>query len=252
MNRPGLLVSVRNVAEARVAMESGVDLIDVKEPHRGALGACDRQTIIEIAAEVAGRVPVSVALGELRDLDATQQHLAMPGIRFAKFGLAGMRDFADWKRRLVDAWANLSEHVSPVAVIYADADAARAPAVTEIVDVARASRCGAVLLDTFQKDGRNVLDHLSEAEIRALSQRLHKAEMLIVVGGSLDDETIPIIAQLGVDYVAVRGAACKHSRTSEIDARRIARIVQVLRAPSRRRHVGKNVRALTRKLPPFA
>ncbi|MBY0228781.1 MAG: (5-formylfuran-3-yl)methyl phosphate synthase, partial [Gemmataceae bacterium] len=35
---PGLIVSVRSADEARIALENGADLIDVKEPSRGALG----------------------------------------------------------------------------------------------------------------------------------------------------------------------------------------------------------------------
>jgi (5-formylfuran-3-yl)methyl phosphate synthase len=252
MNRPGLLVSVRNVAEARIALQGGVDLIDIKQPQRGALGACDAQTIIEIAAEIAEQVPVSVALGELRDFKTLRRPLQLTGIQFAKFGLAGMADVANWKVQLLDAWAELAELIAPVAVIYADSCQARAPARSEILNLARTSRCGAVLVDTFLKDGRNVFEHLSPAELRILSQQVRDAGKLFVLGGSLDDRTIPIAAELGIDYVAVRGAACKHSRTSEIDAGRIAKIAQVLRAPRRPRHVGKGERALTRKLPPFA
>ncbi|MEX0712176.1 MAG: (5-formylfuran-3-yl)methyl phosphate synthase, partial [Pirellulales bacterium] len=36
-----LLVSVRSLAEARLALAAGVDLIDLKEPARGSLGALD-------------------------------------------------------------------------------------------------------------------------------------------------------------------------------------------------------------------
>ena len=252
MERPGLLVSVRNVDEARIALQSGVELIDVKEPQRGALGACDDATISEIAAVVGDQVPLSVALGELRDFMTTQLPLRLPGIRFAKFGLAGMDDVPNWKTRLVETWAELPGHVAPVAVIYADSTQAHSPAWPEILDIARESSCGAVLIDTCLKDGRNVFEHFSKADLCGLSRHVREAGMLFVVGGSLDETTIPIVAELGVDYVAVRGAACKHSRTSEIDAGRIARIAQVLRAPRRGVRVGKSKHALTRKLPPFA
>ena len=50
-----LLVSVRNVEEAQIAIAEGVDLIDVKEPSRGALGAADPVTLKAIARCVAGR-----------------------------------------------------------------------------------------------------------------------------------------------------------------------------------------------------
>ena len=65
---PGLLVSVRNAVEAEVALGGGADWIDVKEPTRGALGAADPQTIQSVIQTVAGRTPVSVAVGEFQEL----------------------------------------------------------------------------------------------------------------------------------------------------------------------------------------
>src|SRR5689334_14696969 len=62
-----LLVSVRDAAEARDAVEAGADLIDVKEPQAVSLGAAAPQIVAEIIQAVAGRRPVSVALGELID-----------------------------------------------------------------------------------------------------------------------------------------------------------------------------------------
>ncbi|MEX0885938.1 MAG: (5-formylfuran-3-yl)methyl phosphate synthase, partial [Phycisphaeraceae bacterium] len=47
-DRPGLLVSVRNVAEARAAMAGGADVIDIKEPAAGALGAASPTTIQQV------------------------------------------------------------------------------------------------------------------------------------------------------------------------------------------------------------
>ena len=67
MTHPRLLVSVRDAAEAAAALAGGAALIDVKEPARGSLGRADAATIAAVVAAVGGRVPVSVALGELRE-----------------------------------------------------------------------------------------------------------------------------------------------------------------------------------------
>ena len=83
-----LLVSVRSAEEARAALAGGADLIDIKEPAHGALGAADRAAMIAIVAAVAGHVPVSAALGELANPAQLDASLAGQ-IAFAKFGLAG-------------------------------------------------------------------------------------------------------------------------------------------------------------------
>ncbi len=83
---PKLLVSVRSAAEAQQAFFGGADLIDVKEPDRGPLGAADADVIAEVARFVAGRRPTSAALGEL--VEGRRLPTAL-GLSFAKLGLAG-------------------------------------------------------------------------------------------------------------------------------------------------------------------
>src|SRR5688572_22177610 len=93
---PGLLVSVRSAEEAVAALAGGADVIDVKEPNRGPLGAADPQTIAEIVRVVRGRVPVTAAAGEL--LDAGERGATRPvesllsGVSLFKIGLRGCRD----------------------------------------------------------------------------------------------------------------------------------------------------------------
>ena len=63
-----LLVSVVSAAEARQALAGGADIIDVKDPGEGALGAPSPRVLSEVVQVVGGAVPVSVALGDLPDL----------------------------------------------------------------------------------------------------------------------------------------------------------------------------------------
>src|SRR5215468_9568595 len=84
---PGLLISVRDAAEAEAALRGGADVIDVKEPRRGSLGRADAATIAAVVACVAGRRPVSAALGEL--VEPGSEAVPGPGLSFVKWGLAG-------------------------------------------------------------------------------------------------------------------------------------------------------------------
>ena len=90
----GLLVSVRSAIEARLAYQGGADIIDVKEPHLGSLGAATPSVWHEVYETVNQRVPVSIALGELCD-----DHAAPPTHRFAfaKMGLADCQHRMGWQ-----------------------------------------------------------------------------------------------------------------------------------------------------------
>lgn len=60
-----LLASVTTPQEARLAMAGGADVIDAKDPARGALGALDSTTLRAIRAVVASNVPLSATTGDL-------------------------------------------------------------------------------------------------------------------------------------------------------------------------------------------
>jgi len=85
---PQLLVSVRSADEARAALAGGADLIDVKEPSRGPLGAADSEVIGDVLRAVDGRVPVSAALGEFV---AWRDRPVPRGLHYAKWGMAGQK-----------------------------------------------------------------------------------------------------------------------------------------------------------------
>ena len=59
-----LLVSVVSATEARRALAGGADIIDVKDPAEGALGAPSPRVLSEVVAAVGAAAPVSVALGD--------------------------------------------------------------------------------------------------------------------------------------------------------------------------------------------
>ncbi len=146
---PRLLVSVRNSEEAAVALAAGVDLIDVKEPRSGSLGAATVGVIDGVLRLVNGHRPVSVALGELVDNAAIRANQLATHCRqfppaFAKIGLARCADRTRWQHELQAAFACLDNETVRVAVAYADLDAARSPEPGTILKVgtcARLRRC---------------------------------------------------------------------------------------------------------------
>ncbi|OYV19732.1 MAG: hypothetical protein CG441_670, partial [Methylococcaceae bacterium NSM2-1] len=53
----GMLASVNSLAEALLALSADVDIIDLKQPALGALGALDIDTVKQIVAGIDGRCP---------------------------------------------------------------------------------------------------------------------------------------------------------------------------------------------------
>lgn len=219
----GLLVSVRDAAEAAEAVAGGADLIDVKEPRGGSLGAASPAVMAEIVRTVAGRRPVSAALGELQErLGCTTADAAPqipPGIQFAKLGLAGCADLPDWREQWRRALGGLSPATARVAVIYADWPRAAAPPPSAVIAAARPAGCRALLVDTFDKRGPGLMGLWSLDDLRQVVRAGRDWGLLVVLAGQLRSEHFASLLPLEPDFLAVRGAACRAGRAGRIDLR---------------------------------
>ena len=211
-----LIVSVRSAEEALAALEGGADLIDVKEPNSGSLGRAATEVLEEIADAVAGRLPLSAALGELGEAIDAATIGALRHYAYAKIGLAGATNDPSWQSTWGSLNQSLSQDVRPVAVVYADGQQCAAPDVDEVLAVSLELACGAILVDTFHKDGRNLFDHWSTAEVTRVVHFARQNGLLSVLAGALQLPSIRLATTLSPDFVAVRSAVCEGTRTGAI------------------------------------
>lgn len=216
-----LLVSVRDVEEARAALLGGADIIDIKEPSNGSLGAADLQTIIAIADEVSEVLPVSVALGELQELDPALVDALPHSILFAKTGLKGCLEDDYWQTRLQNAWRYLPPMVGRVAVAYADWQQAKSPNPLDIIAAGKALGGSHFLLDTSSKS-KPVLDLVGLDELNRWFDFARQSELQIAIAGSLAGRTFEqAIDSFAPEIIAVRGAACDGDRTQQVSELRV-------------------------------
>jgi len=230
-----LLVSVRDAAEAQTALDSGVDLIDVKEPRKGSLGAATSDVIAEIAAVVSDRAPLSIACGELLETNHTAEYWSTDTrhtINFAKLGLADCGPLNDWPQRWRRVLATWPSSVAPVAVVYADWRTCQAPSPELVLKHGLSLGCRAVLVDTFDKAAGNLLTQMTIEELETLASQVRNHRLLYVLAGSLDEATIETVTPLKPDYIAVRGAVCRGGREGSVDGNKIRKIKSLLSPPS--------------------
>lgn len=224
-----LLVSVRSAQEAETALHGGAALIDVKEPKHGSLGRAGDEVIAAVVRIVAGRRPVSAALGELAD---SPDMPVEPSLAYVKWGLAAAQE--DWRSQLGGALRRLVEHQPSsraVAVAYADWRRADAPTPEDVCTFAVEHSVGAFLLDTWKKDSSTLLDWLPLGEIERLRERCHARGVPIALAGSLGAREIGQLLPLRPDWFAVRGAACRgRRRTAMIDEGKVRGLVALLDA----------------------
>lgn len=234
---PQLLVSVRNADEAAAALRGGADIIDIKEPSRGSLGRaddCASRAVIDMIASRQGeadqhgkRPAISAAMGELADTDS----LVVPqGLTYYKLGLAHSK--RNWRDRLAAAWQEVAHQGSgarPIAVAYADWEAAGAPPVADVMDFATQHAAAGLLVDTWAKDGQGLFKHMDEDAITGCIAAARDANLLVALAGSLTHDTLARAAVLVPDVLAIRGAACDGAdRCAAVTESRVRQAKQVI------------------------
>jgi dihydroneopterin aldolase len=216
----GLLASVTSVAEAEIALTAGADIIDLKDPGSGALGALPDDVIRAAARALAGRRLSSATVGDLpmqpRRLVEAASRIASLGVDFVKVGFFPTADPAA-------CIAALATEVVPrariVAVLFAD----RNPDFRLIAQLHRGRFAGA-MLDTADKRAGGLRRHLDDRMLRDFIGEVQGRGMTCGLAGSLGLDDIPPLLRLAPDYLGFRGALCRAGRASELDAERIGAV----------------------------
>lgn len=214
------LTSVANKAEAEIAIAGGADLIDFKDPGKGALGALEPQALRAAVASVAGRRPTSAVTGDLPMHPGTLREgvesIASTGVDYVKIGL-----FDDPERAAcVTALAPLCKMFKLIGVIFADQTVD-----FSLVDRLAAAGFHGAMLDTAKKGAGRLLECRDSAWLSAFIAHCREKRLLTGLAGSLEPPDVPRLLPLGPDLLGFRGALCvKGERTAELDAKAVALI----------------------------
>ncbi|MES9814065.1 MAG: (5-formylfuran-3-yl)methyl phosphate synthase [Candidatus Thiodiazotropha sp.] len=219
-----MLASVTDWRELESAIEAGVDIIDLKDPHSGVLGALPVESIRSLAARCGGRCPVSATVG---DLPTEPQQLAQAigrtaecGVDYVKVGFFS----ANKLTRCLQAITGLTHRHKVVAVLFAD----REPPLERLGEFAGAGFHG-VMLDTAGKGGGGLLDHMDPNRLERFVSEVRALDMISGLAGSLRLEDIPQLHCLLPDYLGFRGALCEgRERTAGIAPHRLRAIHDAL------------------------
>jgi uncharacterized protein (UPF0264 family) len=210
-----LLISPINTQEAREAIEGGADIIDVKNPKEGSLGANFPWVIKNIREITPKDMQVSATLGDVPYKPGTVSLAAagavVSGADYIKVGLYGTKNYSqalEVMENVVKAVHEFNEDATIVASGYADAHRVGAVDPMEIPRVAADSGADLAMVDTAIKDGKTLFDFMNEEKISKFTTEIHDYGLKSALAGSVTREQLPLLAELGCDVAGVRGAAC--------------------------------------------
>jgi uncharacterized protein (UPF0264 family) len=223
-----VLVSVRNVDEAVIAAEAGVDFIDLKDPSAGALGGLPTSVIAEIVTALRSHghtMPISATIGD-RSPDS------LIGIldQVAAVGACGVDHVKVGIERhpaagtLIEALADSCWPVVPVFIVDRGFDAA-------VLQQACAARpmFAAVMVDTAVKSAGSVMDRIDAPALRAFIERVQASGAWTGVAGALRLSDVDTLKELAPDFAGFRSAVCDGDRATALSLARLQALLRRVR-----------------------
>ncbi|MGR8935827.1 MAG: (5-formylfuran-3-yl)methyl phosphate synthase [Gammaproteobacteria bacterium] len=229
----GLLASVNCLQEAMLALQADVDVIDLKQPRQGALGALPTGTVREIVQAVDGRKAVSATVGDLpmqpETVAAAVAAMAQTGVDYVKIGFF---PGGDWPGVIAALQTQVRQGTRLIAVLFADA-----PFDAALIDRLAAAGFSGAMLDTLDKRNGSLTALMPPEKLAQFVARVKQRSLLCGLAGSLSERHIAELLPLQPDYLGFRGALCRgKQRTEALDEKALARIRQALPAVQAHRH----------------
>ena len=225
----GMLASVNSVDEALLVLSAEVDIIDLKQPALGALGALDLDDIKQIVAVIAGRRTVSATIGDLpmqpEIVFNAVQLMAETGVDYIKIGFFPGND---WLGTLKKLSTLVPQKQALIAVLFADTQ----PDLT-ILATLKASGFVGVMLDTMDKQQGSLTQVLAAEQIATFVSQAKELQLLCGLAGSLRISDIPELIAYHPDYLGFRGALCQeHNRVGQLNVQAVSAIKEAMQAGS--------------------
>ncbi len=220
----GMLASVNSVKEAMLVLAAQVDIIDLKQPASGALGALETDLVREIVLAIAGRCPVSATVGDLpmqpELVFNAVQAMASTGVNYVKIGF-----FPNGECLLtVEKLAELTAQHALIAVLFADTQPDFA-----VIPVLKQAGFNGVMLDTMNKQHGSLIQVMSINKVAEFVQVSKNQCLLCGLAGSLKQQDIATLLPLQADYLGFRGALCEQQqRIGQLNPVAIAQIKQTI------------------------
>ncbi|MBL6935200.1 MAG: (5-formylfuran-3-yl)methyl phosphate synthase [Alphaproteobacteria bacterium] len=222
------LASVATLDEMEIAFGAGVDILDLKNPALGALGAWDTHDLIRAVAFIGGRTPVSATIGDLpmepEPLAAAVAATAATGVDFVKVGFFAENNGDGDAQLCAQAIGNCERGAARlVAVLFAD----QSPDFS-LLGVLAANGFSGVMLDTADKTSGGLRHHLEDHRLARFVEDAAARGMFSGLAGSLAlGDALPLL-ELGPDYLGFRGALCgAQDRRGALDPHALAQLVTV-------------------------
>ncbi len=234
-----LLVSPQSIDEVREVLKGNADIIDVKRPAEGSLGANFPWIIKEIREIVPKGIEVSATLGDLPNLPGTASlaalGLAHCGVDYIKAGIKGPKTEGDavfLMKQIYHAVRDINSEIKIVAAGYADAERFGGVSPLSIPEIAAEAGANIAMLHTAIKDGKRLFDFLTTSELTEFVEKAHTFGLQAALAGSIRKDDLKPLINIHPDIIGLRGAACENNDrlNGQISSIKVKELVEIVKA----------------------
>ena len=216
----------------------GADIIDIKNPDEGPLGASFPWIIRRVRQVTPTNIEVSCTIGEAPNrpgsIALASLGAASTGVNYIKAGLFGLKTAEEavyLMRNVTQAAKDYNPAIKVVVSGYADAIRVGTVNPMLVPKIAYESKADIAMLDTAIKDGQNLFTFLTKPQIRSFADKAHGYGLKVALAGSLQKEDLPEVYALSADVAGVRGAACTSGDrvNGQITRERVQELVEIIK-----------------------
>jgi uncharacterized protein (UPF0264 family) len=216
------LASIQSLEEAQTLVGLLPDILDIKNPSQGALGALSVADVAEIVTFIAGRCETSATVGDLamqaEVINPAIKAMADSGVDYIKVGLFPAHDLSDCLTAMTATIESLPVPVS--AVLFADSWPQQ-----DIFALLKVTGFSGVMVDTAIKDGQHLLDHWESHQLAAFVSGAHQQNLMCGLAGALRQQDVYTLQPFGADYLGFRSALCESlQRTAALNLELVVNI----------------------------
>ena len=180
----GFLASVSSVQEARLVCSLGADVIDLKDPSRGALGALEQDKVQLITSLIGESATLSATIGDLSayaaELESAVLRMHAGGVDIVKVGVFD-QTLSPFALSVLDRLTD--RNIRIVLVFFAEF----APAGIDFEKLESRGIFG-VMLDTRDKTNGNLREKLDDGTLTEFVNNAKRAGLVTGLAGSLTRE----------------------------------------------------------------
>ncbi|RLG73898.1 MAG: hypothetical protein DRO08_00960 [Thermoprotei archaeon] len=231
-----LLVSIWYPEELFDAVEGGADIVDVKDPSSGSLGAPKPEVlrnIVNIINSKNIKCELSAAVGDVKCCPSTVRlaayFLASMKLNYIKVGIEAndVETAYNIARSVVEGAKEVGSS-KVILVGYADFRRVKSISPLNLPEIAYKAEADGVMIDTRIKNGANTFNYLTLSYLKKFVIRAKERSLLTALAGGIRGEHIKIAYGLGFDVVGVRTAACHGGRLGKVSRSKVEKLKEII------------------------